>query len=42
MMTRPSDRNPITKVPSSVLRIVLRPPVSAAPPITTAAIAVSS
>ena len=42
MMTSPSDRNPITKAPSSVPRMLPRPPVSAAPPMTTVAIAVSS
>ena len=42
MITRPFDRKPITKAPSMVPRTVPRPPVSAAPPMTTAAMAVSS
>ena len=39
---RPSARKPMTKAPSRVPRTVPRPPVSAAPPMTTAAIAFSS
>ena len=40
--TRPSLRNPITKAPMSTPRTFPRPPVRAAPPMTTAAMALSS
>ena len=41
-MTRPSARKPMTNAPMRVPRIVPRPPESAAPPMTTAAMAFSS
>ncbi len=41
-MTRPLARKPITKAPMIVPRTVPRPPDSAAPPMTTAAMAFSS
>ena len=41
-MTSPLARKPITKAPMMVPRTVPRPPDSAAPPMTTAAIAFSS
>ena len=40
--TNPSTKKPITKAPISVPRTVPRPPESAVPPITTAALALSS
>src|SRR5690625_2269265 len=41
-ITRPSERKPMTKAPNRVPRTLPRPPESTAPPITTAAMAVSS
>lgn len=42
MMTRPSERKPMTKAPKSVPLMSLRPPYNAAPSITPAAMAVNS
>ena len=39
---QPSDRKPMTKAPSMVPRTLPRPPISEAPPITTAAMAIIS